>query len=273
MEFPTYQSGVAELEKIESILDKKCPENVTILNRQIGIYKVFKNVLSNLKFLKRINAEKCATQPFATLSRMIIDNYAVFYLISTYSSIREQELRYYLYIMDSLEGRIKSIQDLNKAVQNNSLIKNFQESKEIIRHDKRAIKNLMARINADQLDKMVSARVIDRRNWKFTNGDPKQKERLSWEELYNIARIPKRFSKLIQTHYSTYTHGLGMTILYESRNESFIESTFLLLNLLNLNLARILINEFNLQPDKMDMDPQFIGLINHQWENYQKWDY
>ncbi|WP_324720376.1 hypothetical protein [Salinimicrobium sp. HB62] len=272
MEFPTYNSGIEELEKIESILDKFCPEKPNLLSRQIGIYKIFKNILSNLKFLNHINNGECATQPFATLSRMIIDNYSILYLISTYSSIKERDLRYYLYLMDSLEGRINLIEGFSKTVQNNSLIKDFQPSKHVIDHDKRAIKNLMAKIKTDQLDEIVSVRVIDKRNWKFDNDNHKQKERLSWEDLYIIARIPKRFSKIVQNHYSTYTHGLGMTILYEPRNESFVESTFLLLSLLNLNIARILIDEFNLKPDKMDIDPQFVKFVNHQWENYQKWD-
>ena len=269
MEFPSYESSLKELEKVELILDRNYPANASILNRGIGIFKIFKNILSNLNLLKDINSKKCATQPFATLSRMIIDNYSILYLISTNSSLKEQELRYYLYLIDSLEGRISSIADFSEQVQNNSLIKDFQQSEDIIEHDKRAIKNLMNRIKTEKLDEMVSSKTIDKKNWKFTIEN--KKDRLSWEDLYNIARIPEKFSKIIQNHYSTYTHGLGMTILYESRNESFIESTFLLLTILNLNITRILINEYNFEPKKIDLDPKFVNFVNHQWENFEKW--
>lgn len=271
MEFPTFNSSIKELEKIENVLDKNYPENSSILNRNIGIYKIFKNLLSNLKLLRDLDSKDCATQPFATLSRMIIDNYSVLFLISKHSDSKEQDLRYYLYLMDSLNGRINSIRNFSDQIQNNSLIKDLKESEATIEHDKRAIKTITKLIEKNKLHKLVSDKVIKDRNWKFTKGVTNKKERLSWEDLYNLARIPKKFSKIIQNHYSTYTHGLGMTILYESRNETFFQSTFLLLSLLNLNITQILIDEYKLQPDKMDLDLEHLIFVRHQWENYEKW--
>jgi len=269
MEFPSFESSLKELEKIESILDKNYPANASILNRDIGIYKIFKNLLTSLNLLKDINLKNCATQPFATLSRMIIDNYSVLYLIAKNSSIKEQRLRYYLYLIDSLEGRIKSITDFSKDVQNNSLIQDFQQSQDIVEHDERAVRNLLNRINSEKLNELVSSKIIDKRNWKFTCEN--KKERHNWEDLYKIARIPQKFSKIIQNHYSTYTHGLGMTILYEKRNESLIESTMLLLTTINLNIARIILDEYNIIPEKINLDSEFITIVNHQWENVEKW--
>lgn len=271
MEFPTFDSSIKELEKIEYILDKNYPQNTSILNRNIGIYKIFKNIISNLRLLKDLDSKECATQPFATLSRMIIDNYSILYLISKHSDSKEQDLRYYLYLMDSLNGRINSITNFSDQVQNNSLIKDFKESKDTIEHDERAINTITKLIEKNKLDELVPKKVIEDRNWKFTTGIKSKKNRLSWIDLYNIARIPNKFSEIIQNHYSTYTHGLGMTILYESRNDTFFKSTFLLLTLLNLNIARILIDEYKLQPGKMNLDPEFLIYVKHQWENYHKW--
>ena len=172
--------------------------------------------------------------------------------------------------MDSFNERISSITNFSNQVQNNSLIKDFKESEATIEHDKRAIKTITKLIEKNKLNELVPNKVIEDRNWKFTKGITSKKNRLSWVDLYNLARIPKKFSELIQNHYSTYTHGLGMTILYESRNETFFKSTFLLLTILNLNITRILIDEYKLQPGKINLNPEILIYVKHQWENYHK---
>ncbi|MDO6814054.1 hypothetical protein [Tenacibaculum soleae] len=200
---------------------------------------------------------------------MIFDNYSVFFILTSYSTKDEQLLRYYLYLMDSLDGRINSITSFSETVKNNKLIESFDESKDIVEHDKKAISQILNKISSENLDNLVSKKTIQKRNWKFTTNS---KERFSWEDLYNISKVPKRFSKIIQNHYSNYTHGLGMTILYEERNNSFIESTLMLLSIIQLNIGKIIIEELNISEEKLQMESEFYLLMNYHWNNSERWN-
>lgn len=264
----TFDSCLKELEKIQRNLEKDNSDKSQLLNKKIGVFNIFKNLVSNLKILDKINKENCNTQSFATLSRMIIDNYAGFYLLTAHSDNNERQLRYYLYLMDSLQSRINSISDFSNSLKNNKLVKSFESSNDIILHDKKTITTIIQKIKSEKLDSLVSLKVIDKRNWKYIAGNSK-KERYSWEELYNIAKIPKHFSKMIQNHYSAYAHGLGMTILYSERNETLIESTFLFFALIQLNLAKIIINEFNVDILKINLDNNFIAQMEFHWDNWK----
>ncbi len=267
----TFEISLIELNKIDKYVDNNFPKNSNILDIKIGIYKIFKNLVTSLNTLDKLHKQNTETQSFATISRMIFDNYSVFYILSSYSTKEEQWLRYCLYLMDSLDGRINSITEFSESTKDNNLMKSLDDSKEIIKHDEKVISRILKFIYSKKLDNIVTEKEIKKRNWKFT---PKleKKERLSWEDLYNISRIPKRFSKLIQNHYSTYVHGLGMTILYEKRNESFIESTLLLLATIQLNIAKIIITELNLDKRKLKIDSDFSVLMESQWNNSERWN-
>lgn len=263
----SFDSCLIELQKIEHILDRSINNKSQLLNRKIGVFNIFKNHISNLIILKKLNKENCNTQSFATLSRMIIDNYAGFYLLTAHSDENEKQLRYYLYLMDSLQSRINSISDLENSLKNNKLVESFDSSSDIIIHDKKAITTIIEKIKTEKLDSLASQKIIENKNWKYISGNS-NKERYSWEELYNISKIPEHFSKMIQNHYSTYAHGLGMTILYSERNETLIKSTFLFFALIQLNLAKIIINEFEIDIIKANLDNNFIAQMEFHWDNW-----
>tara|TARA_B100000949_G_scaffold213330_1_gene208124 strand:- start:703 stop:1506 length:804 start_codon:yes stop_codon:yes gene_type:complete len=264
----SFDSCLIELRKIEHLLDRSIDNKSQLLTKKIGVFNIFKNLISNLIILKKLNEENCNTQSFATLSRMIIDNYAGFYLLTAHSDENEKQFRYYLYLMDSLQTRINSISDFANSLKDNKLVKSFDSSNNIIIHDKKTIATIIEKIKKEKLDTLASPKIIENRNWKYISGNSK-KERYSWEELYNIAKIPEHFSKMIQNHYSTYAHGLGMTILYSERNEALINSTFLFFALIQLNLAKIIINEFEIDVLKANLDNNFIAQMEFHWDNWK----
>lgn len=267
----TFELSLIQLNKIAEFININYNIDSNVFNKKVGLYKIFKNLISSLNTLKKLNEQNSETQSFATISRMIFDNYSVFFILSSYSTKDEQLLRYFLYLIDSLEGRINSITAFAETVKNNRLIESFEESKGIIEHDKKAISQILNKIHSENLNNLVSQKTIEKCNWKFTT-KPNSKERLSWEDLYNISKVPKRYSKIIQNHYSTFTHGLGMTILYEQRNKSFIESTLLLLATIQLNIAKIIITELNINEEKLEMEPEFYLLMNYNWNNSERWN-
>jgi len=267
----TFDLSLIELNKIDEYIKVNYTKNSNILNKKVGIYKIFKNLVASLNTLKKLYEQNSETQSLATISRMIFDNYSVFFILSSHSTKEEQLLRYYLYLMDSLDGRINSITAFAESVKNKKLIESFKDSIDIVEHDKKAISRILNEIYSESLNNIVSKKTIEKRNWKFIT-KPNSKERLSWEDLYNISKVPKRYSKIVQNHYSNYTHGLGMTILYEERNKSFIESTLLLLATVQLNIAKIIIKELNINEVKLKIDPDFYILMEYQWNNSDRWN-
>src|SRR5690606_18098745 len=125
-----------------------------------------------------------------------------------------QKLRYYLLMLASLEGRIKTMTEFEESLNNlpAEVIRGNQEFKKL---DENSIHIFLQKIEKENLEKIVDIKHIKKRNWKFPNSIPAgNKISYNWQELYKIAKIPSNFSKAIQQHFSEFTHGLGLTILY-----------------------------------------------------------
>jgi len=137
-------------------------------------------------------------------------------------------------------------------------------------HDSTVIKKNLGIIEKNGLDLLVEKFVIENHNWKFVSSYPaKNKKTYSWQELYNIAKIPKHFSKAIQNHFSSFTHGLGLAILYtEGNNESlnYIYDTILILQAVTGKIMRL---NYSKELENLNFNNEFIEIGEEVWSNWE----
>lgn len=57
----SFDSCLIELRKIENILDRSIDNKSQLLTKKIGVFNIFKNLISNLIILKNLNNENCNT--------------------------------------------------------------------------------------------------------------------------------------------------------------------------------------------------------------------
>ena len=263
-----YDFYFVELEKILNHLNPVFGESNNLFEKRIGIFHVFKSIMKNFKFL-RINYVESPFSAFATLSRMIIDHYAAFFLISSFSNKDEQKIRYYLFIIASLEGRVKTMSDFEKSV-SNLPSEISSQNQMFIELDQNAIKRFILQLETEQLKTIIEEKHIKNRNWRFPSEVPAgNKNTYSWQELYKIAKIPDNFSKAIQKHFSEFTHGLGLSILYTENKIESKQSIVALLCMLESLIGQIIINEFPKELEDLDLDKNFIFCCNYNWENWK----
>lgn len=262
-----YDLYLNELKKMAEHLNQYF-ENNDLFLKNIGQVHLFRSIIKNLIFL-RDNFESIPFTAFATLSRMLIDHYSAFFLITSFSNKNEQNLRYYLLMLGSLEGRVKTMTEFEKSLKNlpEEVIKRNQEA---IKLDKDSINIFIQKIEKKNLNKIVNNKHITNRNWKFPNSIPaSNKNYYNWQELYIIAKIPSNFSKVIQKHFSEFTHGLGLTILYTDNNVESKISIIALLSVIESLVGKIIIKEYSKELKDLSLNEQFIYNCNLNWENWK----
>lgn len=257
-----------ELEKILNYLNPSLGINDNLYEKRIGTFRFFQSIIKNLKFL-RINYEKSPFTSFATLSRMIVDHYSAFFLISSHSSLDHQKLRYYLLMIGSLEGRIKTISDFQESM-NNLPSEVIFDNQKAISHDENAVDIYLQKLESENLINIVEKKHIDKRNWKYPGEMPAKNENFyNWQELYKIAKIPGHFSKAIQQHFSEFTHGLGLTILYTEEKSDSKQSIIAILCIIQSLIGKIMINEYSIELKELNLSEQFTYDCNFNWNNWK----
>lgn len=226
------------------------------------------SIVKNLTFL-RDNFDTSPFTTFATLSRMIVDHYSAFFLISSFSNNNEQKLRYYLLMLASLEGRIKTMTEFEKSV-NNLPAEVIAGNQEAIKHDENTIQIFLLKIKKESLEEIVDYKHIRKRNWKFPNLIPAgNKNSYNWQELYKIAKIPSNFSKAIQQHFSEFTHGLGLTILYTDNKIESKLSIVALLSIIQSLVGKIIMDEYSMELQELSLNKNFVYNCNLNWEQWK----
>lgn len=262
-----YNLYLGQLQIIKDCLKQKYNSN-KLFDSQVGSFHMFQSIVVNLSFLSK-NNESSSFTTFTTLSRMIIDNYATFFLITSFNTKEEQELRYALYFIDSLKCRIKTTTDFAAALKN--IPEHILEiNKKAIENDKLAIEKFISKIYSKELNNLIEEKVIEKSNWKFPSiKTAKNGNFYSWEELYQIAKIPKHFSSAIQSHFSQFTHGLALSILYNNGNPESKESILGILNIVQLLIGKIMIDRFSDDLKDSKIEGRFIEACNYHWNNWK----
>jgi hypothetical protein len=219
-------------------------------DKRVGVFYHSLKMYYCIEDLITLSENKGSVQSLVTLNRMIVDNYAVLYLLTSHSTPEEQLLRYYLYLFDALKTRSKSLSDFfescsvlpPESIYNNVMSALEQDSKDMIQ--------IIEMLKKDGIYDMVDPITIEKLNWKFKEHFPKKKRyknQYSWSELYQVARIPENFSKLIQNYHSQYVHGLGISLMQKPNDDciSIVTSIFDTTNAIIWNTLTILLNTYS----------------------------
>jgi hypothetical protein len=266
-----YDFSLKELLKLLVPLKELENPNLNRLDKEIGLYYLLINLYSNLDLIKYLAHSGVKTQPLVTLGRMIIDNYSILFLLSSHSTKEEQKLRFYLYLLDSISARSESIKTFCEAIGENQLTENNRnENERLINHDQRVFDSLKVKIIVENLVNITKQKDIDKYNWKFQSTiKAKNRSYYNWNELYNIAKIPKDFSEIIQKHFSAFVHGLGTVLIYEQKNKKIEESMMSLLMIVHFLTAQIIVNEYSELTKNVVLDEKFKLYMQESWNNWK----
>lgn len=219
----------------------------TLESKKVGVYKHLKKLLPCFDVLFQIS-EYSSLQSQFTQQRMIIDNYAILYLLTSFSSKEEQELRYYLYLLDSTTSRPKMLKQFLDNCQYGTE-KNTSLPDKAIEADHLATSQLIRLIEQKSLDKLVNEKIIKEANWKFVNPKSfKGKNKYSWEDLYIISKIKPNIAHIFQHFHSSFVHGLALSLHSQSNDDHsstiYYKMIFASSNIIKGHIIKILLNEY-----------------------------
>jgi len=216
----TYQNLKSDLDKVFDCLSE-FNKVVEIDSKEGWEYKHIKKLIPCFDVLFKVS-ELDSILSICTLLRMIVDNYSVLYLFTSYSTKNEQLLRYYLYLLNAVESRSKLITDFPETS-----VEYIQNNYRAIKDDQIACERIDKLIVEKELKKIVNESIITKRNWKFK--ETKNNEKFKWTQLYEIAKIPPQDAATIQNYYSSFVHGLGIPVML-SDYDNFINHKISLLS-------------------------------------------
>jgi len=238
---------------------------------KFGIYIYIKKLLRCFDDLKVI-ADSNSIQSMITLLRMIVDNYAILYLLTTFSNKEEQLLRYYLFLLEATSKRPTVINDFASNIKNEMPVEAYVKPNSLINSDNEASIELRRIIHEKDLDRNVTSEIIKKCNWRFRNPHEKdqKKNQLSWIELYTNAKIPNHHAKVLQNYHSTYVHGLGISLIIESSQEKspIIFHTIKLCNILMSMIIIIIMTEFKEETTDIRLNKLISDYANDNWNNW-----
>jgi hypothetical protein len=139
--------------------------------------------------------------------------------------------------------------------------------------DKQTSNEIVNLIKEKKLDSFANREIIDNSNWKFKDGKKNNQRfnRYSWTELYEIARIPSRYSQMFQNYFSSFVHGLGLSLNIEDDDDNL---TFTILSLdlstvLMSMILKILLQEYEDETKSLVLHEKTLKLIDDNWNNWK----
>lgn len=249
-----YDLAIEQLDKLFDPVREASFKKNNVLEKSYGIASIINNLNLNFQLIKTLRKSECEIQPFITLSRMMVDNYSILYLLTSHSSNEEQELRYFLFLLDSIKTKSETIKNFRQNIKThlpNIVLENADHASN---RDDKAFKQIMNYFERNKIGATCHKSIIDNLNWKFKNlNQPNSRQNsFKWSELYQVARIPHYFADAIQNYYSGYVHGLGLTIAYrQDKNvvqESVLSFLFLVVTLTCKILSDIYFEEIRHVP-------------------------
>ncbi len=249
----------------------------SLSSRKVGMYKLIRKLLPCLDVLHKVSYSGSLAS-FLTLTRMIIDNYAAFYLLTSHSTEQERNLRYYLYLIDGVTTRSNNLKDFHSNVSKNIYEETHQNIQAILGSDSKSVSQLRKYITIHNFDGYISETIIEQNNWKFVHPKSdknKNGNQHSSIDLYKIAKIPTHYSNAFQKYYSSYVHGLGLTLFTYSDGDELpmICSSLSIIEIIQSLIAKILLEEYKEKLNNINLNQDFITYMNHHWDNWNKLNY
>jgi len=206
-----------------------------------------------------------------SISRGIIDTYSVLYMISCFSGKEENYLRYLLYLLDAVRSRSNSLDIFTKNVDNLSKdsLTGIQMAKQ---SDLEAENRILDIIKQKKWTFKIDESNIQKSNWKYIDISGKfYKNAYNWNELYQIARIPPHLSIMFNSLYSSFIHGLGVSIM-KSENDDKVQDQFTVDFFMLLIGFIIKINNINFPNELKEFNSKCVDqfIIDSSWELWNK---
>lgn len=247
--------------------------DLSLKSKKVGIYQYLKKLIPCFDVLLDVSNSN-SIQSMISLERMIVDNYSIFFLLTTFSTKEEQLLRYYLYLLDATTNRSKIIKQFPLNSQNNTSEFTFLETNSALNSDNIASIEIKKLIMEENLNSLVSEEVISNSNWKFI--DPKSTKKnqrcnqYKWETLYTIAKIPEHHAKILQAYHSAFVHGLGISLMLREEDNVFphLISTIDFISILQSLIIKILLIEFKEETNDVKLNQLTIDFVNNSWNNW-----
>lgn len=240
-------------------------------SKKVGIYKYLKKLLPCFDALRMVSQLNSA-QSLITLQRMIIDNYAVLYLLTNHSTKEEQLLRYYLFILDATKSRPNILNDFSSKITLDIPKDSFESANNAISSDKQTSIELCKLIEKHHLDRLVNKNIIESANWKFKDAKAvkQNNNKYNWIELYKISRIPAHHAEMYQNYHSTYVHGLGMSFMTEKEEAAFPFTVlaFYSCSIIISLIIKLITLEFENEMNEIKLHPKTIEFMNDSWNKW-----
>jgi hypothetical protein len=237
-----------------------------------GLYRHIKKVIPCFDVIKTVT-ELNSIQSLLTLKRMIVDNYSVLYLLTSFSSKEEQLLRYYLYLLDAINARPVLIDNFFSSTPvslDNELLTNAMVTKA---SDEIASRIILEIIKEKKLDLLVDQSIIDKANWKFRENRKKNQKsnKYNWIELYSVARLPKRHADILQRYHSTFVHGLGISLIAENGKQTYpyILLTLDLCSIIMTLTMKIILNEYPVETKDLTLNKSIAYFMEDNWNSWK----
>lgn len=245
-------------------------DSLTSLNsKKVGIYKHVKKLLPCFDILYEVSKTN-SLQSLKALERMIIDNYAILYLLTSHSSKEEQDLRYYLYLLDGANTVAEILDDhLNESPTGipHDVKKTTYEARDSNDNTIKELKKIIEQINSGF---KADPKIIKNKNWKFINAvPPKGGNCYSWPGLYENAKIPSRLLESMHKYSSQFVHGLGVSLMFDN-NSNLAPNINLVLELgrvVQTLIMKILLTEFSDETKSIYLPENLILFMNDNWNN------
>lgn len=239
-------------------------------SRKVGMHKFIKNLLPSFDTLSSLS-ESDSVSSFLTINRMIIDNYSIYYLLTSHSTIQERNIRYYLYLIDGIKTRTKVVKDFQSKMSKNIADMSNDERESVFAADVKSIQQLEELLNKENTGNFVSSKIIESSNWKFIDSKSNKsfkKNSYSWIKLYNLARIPEKYSHSFQNYHSSFVHGLGITLMSNTKYDKMpiVCSSLYLTSIIQTLIIKILLTEYENELKLMEINSDFKKVIESNWE-------
>lgn len=241
------------------------------LSKNVIIYRLIKSMIELLEVLYKISDFKSIRSQL-TIQRTIVNYYSILYLLTSYNSKEEQNLRYYLFLLDTFKSRKKNLLKIKKETPEKRLRDLKQKVDELELGDEKSYQDVLIAINEKKLNSIVTKDIITWNNWKFKNPNLKnqRENKFSWKELAEISKIPGRFATFYQDYASEFIHGTGSSIIIEDNEkntEQTINSTMELSSVLMCLIIKIILNEFAEEVKFAEINSIIKEKCNYLWNN------
>lgn len=246
-----------------------CYDSEKQLSKNVITYRLIKSLIELLEVLYKISDFRSIRSQL-TIQRTIVNYYSILYLLTSFNSKEEQNLRYYLFLLDTFKSRKDKLSEIKKETPEEILIEIKQKVSELEKGDEKSYLDILSTINQKNLNSQVSENVIKRNNWKFKNPfeTNQNNNKFSWKELAEIAKIPKKFAIFYQDYASDFVHGIGSSPIIsedEKNVDQIISETVKFSSVLMYLIIKIIFNEFEEEVKFTDINSMIKEKSDYLW--------